>query len=108
MRTTHEEADVIIAQQALSLARMNKMVIKVVADDTDIFILLLYIYHTQQLTCDLLMSGTNAARSSSCIKSTALLNTDILTHLLPAHVLTGCDTVSYIWGIGKSTVVKAL
>ena len=108
LRTTHEEADVIIAQQALSLARMNKMVIKVVADDTNIFILLLYIYHTQQLTCDLLMSGTNAARSSSCIKFTALLNTDILTHLLPAHILTGCDTVSYIWGIGKSTVVKAL
>ena len=45
---------------------------------------------------------------SVSIKSTALAHSNILTHLLPAHVLTSCDTLSPIWGSGKSTVVKVL
>ena len=32
----------------------------------------------------------------------------IITQVLPAHVLSRCETVAYLWGIGKGTVVKIL
>ena len=45
LRTTHEEADVIVVQQAMFLAQNNlASSITVQADDTDIFALLLYLY----------------------------------------------------------------
>ena len=28
--------------------------------------------------------------------------------MLPAHVLSGCDSVSSLWGIGKGTALKVL
>ena len=31
-----------------------------------------------------------------------------MQHLLPLHALTGCDTVSSIYGVGKVKAVKAL
>ena len=97
-------------QQALAVVEMKKMVIRVaaVADDTDIYILLLHVYYSQKLTRDFIMSGSSYGRSCVSIKSTALAHSNILTHLLPAHVLIGCDTVSLIWGIGNSTVFKLL
>ena len=54
------------------------------------------------------MSGTSAARCNINIKDTALKHKAILGYLMPAHVLTGCDTVSYIWGIGNATVLSVL
>ena len=95
-------------QQALAAAEMKKMVIRVVADDIDIFILLLHVYFCQKLTRDFIMSGTSYGRSCVSIKFTTLAHSNILTHSLPAYILPGCDAVSLIWGIGKSTVVKVL
>ena len=34
--------------------------------------------------------------------------TNIAKYLHAVHVLTGCDTVSYLFGIGKVTALKAL
>lgn len=42
LRTTHEEADVIIVQQVVHLANTSKSSIRVIADDTDVFVLLLH------------------------------------------------------------------
>ena len=49
LHTTYEEADVVIIQQAVHLAATGINSIRVVADDTDEFVLLLYYYTTQQL-----------------------------------------------------------
>ena len=102
-RTTHEDADVVIIQQAVHLTPTGINSIRVVADDTDVFVLLLYYYTTQQLTCNLVMTGTSYGRTSDNIKATAEKYSDIIP--------VGCTcslrlTVAYLWGIGKVTVVK--
>ena len=33
---------------------------------------------------------------------------DIVDNILPAHMLLGCDTLSFMWGIEKETVLKVL
>ena len=45
------------------------------------------------------MRGTNLSRSNANIKATVKKHINILQDLLPAHCLTGCDAVSYIFGI---------
>ncbi len=103
--TTHEEADVIVVQQVCHLTSSGKVNI---TDDSDIFVLLLHGYNEKRLTCHIVMAGSSPSRSSSDIKANAEKHPGILQDLLPAHILTGCDTVSYLWGIGKITAIKVL
>ena len=97
-----------IIQQVVYLAFTGVSNIRVVADDIDVFVLLLYYYTTEQLTCSIVMAGTSQGRTSVDIKATADKYKHIIPDLLAAHVLSGCDTVAYLWGIGKATVVKVL
>ena len=53
--TSHEEADNIIAQQAIMCAKEHSGATVVVADDTDVFILLLFHYLNEHLTCPMFM-----------------------------------------------------
>lgn len=108
LRTTHEEADVIIAQQVVHLAETGHSNIRVLADDTDVFVLLLHFYKQRQLTCNLVMMGTSLGRKCADIKATVEKHEDIIEDILPAHVLSGCDSVSALWGIGKGTVFNVL
>jgi len=50
MDTTHEEADVVLVQQMLTVSRENPAGITVVSDDTDVFVLLLHYYLEDGLT----------------------------------------------------------
>jgi len=108
LRTTHEEAYMIIIQQVLHLANSGKLSICVVADDTDVFVMLLYYYKVRQVTCNLVMIGTSSGRKCVDIKGTVEKHGDIIDHILPAHVLSGCDSISSLWGIGKERVLKVL
>jgi len=108
LRTTHEEADTIIVQQMVKVAGRGSRSIKVVCDDTDVFILMLYFYNTEDLTCDVSMESPIAGRRVIDIKATAIQHKELTSQLPAAHALTGCDTVSFIFGIGKVTAVKAL
>ena len=42
------------------------------------------------------------------IKGTVKKHAKIVKELLPAHAISGCDTVGAYHGIGKGTVVKML
>ena len=106
LRTTHEEADVIITQQVVHLAKAGKQSICVVADDTDVFVLLLYFYKTQHLNCSMTMIGTSSGRKCVDIKATVHKCSATIEDIPPAHVLSGFYTVSCLWGIGKGTVLK--
>ena len=109
LRTTHEEADVIIVQQVVHLAvNENKESIRIIADDTDVFVLLTYFYLMETLSCSMSMVSTSPGRTSVDIKATAAQHANIVQDLLPAHCLSGCDTVSCLFGIGKNTIVKIL
>ena len=54
------------------------------------------------------MEATSKGRSSVNIGATAAKHRDIVTQLLSAHALSGCDTVASCFGIGKATVKKVL
>ena len=51
--TSHEEADTIIAQQAIMWAKEHSGATVVVADDTDVFILFLFHFLNERLTCSM-------------------------------------------------------
>ena len=46
LRSKHEETDILIAQHAISLLRLAKSV-RVVCDDTDVFVLLVHYYSSR-------------------------------------------------------------
>ena len=108
LKTTHDEADVIIIQQVIGLASLGIRCISVICDDTDLFILLLHFYHYNKLSCCLLMEGATSQRTIIDIAATARKHAKIVPQLLAAHALSGCDTAAYMYGIGKGTVVKVL
>ena len=108
LHNTHEEADVIIVNQLVELAVRGTSNICVVCDDTDVFILLVYFYCKEQLDCGVTMESPIAGRCIIDIKATASKHRNISDHLPGIHALSGCDTTSYMYGIGKVTALKAL
>ena len=82
--------------------------IKVISDDTDIFVLLVHYETDKKLTATLIMEPTSQGGLSVNIGSTVAKHRSIAPHLLSAHALTVCDTAASYFGIGKTKVVKAL
>ena len=108
-KSRHEEADVITIQQLLSITNGNKAcTIKVIADDTDVFVILLYYYNKYSLNCCIVMEETSKDRNCVDIKATVQKHKQIIPRLPAACSLSGCDTVAQCWGIGKAKVVKVL
>jgi len=108
LQTTHEEADVIIPRQVMQAIEEGAVCVKVICDDTDVFVLLLHVYLTMNLTCTVLMESTSAYRTIVDIGATTQKNKAIIPSLLAAHALSGCDTVARLTGIGKIKVIKQL
>ena len=108
LETTHEEADVIIPRQGVDATTQGSTRIKVICDDTDVFILLVHYYQQCSLTFIVLRESTSRMRAVIDIGATVKQHADITGQLLAAHALTGCDTVAFMWGIGKAKAVKVL
>ena len=104
----HEEADVSIPYQVVYLASLGCCSIKVISDDTDIFVLFVHYYAEKKLASRLLMEPTSQGRSSANIGSTVAKHRSIAPQLLSAHASSGCGTVASYFGIGKTKVVKVL
>lgn len=109
LATSHEEADIIIVQQVLScVAENSESNITIVADDTDVFVLMLHYYHMANLKNIVLMESPIKGRTVVHIGKTVQKHSEIIEGILPAHALSGCDTVASYFGIGKATVLKML
>ena len=108
MDTTHEEADNIIVQQVLMIAKENPTGITVLADDTDVFGLLCFHYLADGLKILVRMESPIKQRVLVDIGKTVQKHLAIIPELLPAHALSGCDTVACCFGIGKGTVLKVI
>ena len=102
---THEEADVTIMSYLVKI-HQEKEHIQILADDTDIFVLLLFFYWKYRPSAHVTMKKYNGQIID--IKATALKLGDKCLDLLAAHVLSGCDTVSYPFGKGKMTAINLL
>ena len=108
LKTSHEEADPIVAAQAIYAAKEEKKHVVVVAEDTDVYILLLYYYQAESLSIPMKMKSTQTGRAFIDIAATGRKLGDLVPELLPAHALTGCDTVPMCHGIGKSKMLRTV
>ena len=77
-----------------------------ISDDTDVFVLLLHHYQMAGLEVPLTMESKE--RAILDIKLTQTKHKEIVTNLLPAHAISGCDTLACYLGIGKGRVIKHL
>ena len=82
--------------------------VEVVADDTDVLIMLLYHYYSQSLTIPMILLPTKSRRLVIDIKATVSKIGELCLELLPAHALSGCDQTAMHHGIGKMRVWKAV
>ena len=108
MSTTHEEADVIMVQQAIKLAKSGVKSICVLSDDTDVFVLLIHFYYQENLSCQLVMESTGKERALVDIEATVKAHTNVVPHLLAMHCISGCDTMAQFFGVGKGTALRAI
>ena len=108
MATSHEEADNVIAQQAIMFAKQQPGAVSVISDDTDVFVLLVHHYQNEGLTSAMFMISLLQPRSTIDIKTTVEKDHAIVPGLLAAHAFLGCDTEPTYFGIGKGTVLKIL
>lgn len=108
LKTLHEEADIIIPRQVVYLASVGCQKIKVISDDTDVFVLLIHYYLEMNLTAILLLESTIMGRPVIDVSDTLDKHRHIAPQLLSAHALSGCDTVASYFGISKANVLKVL
>lgn len=101
----HEEADVKIISYLLTLLP-EKRHIQVLADDTDIFVLLVYFVWLVKPSSQVTMRKYSGEIID--INATTLELKSKCYDLLALHALSGCDTVSYPFGKGKISAVNML
>ena len=106
--TSHEKTDIIIIQQTFVAVEQGAECLSVMADDTDVYILLLHYYNQKELNIPMFMEFPVHGRQTIDIKPTVKDHANILPNLLAAHGLSGCDTVAPCYGIGKMKILKTL
>ena len=92
----------------LEASDSGKKVIRILSDDTDVLVLLLYWVWKRELhwTCSVQMERWNGVVID--INASCLLLGSKCLQLMGMHALTGCDTVSYPFNKGEITVLNAL
>jgi hypothetical protein len=105
---THDEADVTMIAYMLQAAESGKAVIRILCDDTDVFVLLVYWTWKMQLysTCNVRMERWNGVVLD--VNATCLQLGSKCLEILGMHAITGCDTVSYPFSKGKIGALKTL
>lgn len=97
------DADSTIVKTALDIASTSVGYVAVVADDTDIAVML--VHHWQNNMCDIYFLQERWDKAWS-IKDASLKNENLKQHLLFVHAWSGCDTVSSVFGKGKIKLVE--
>ena len=82
----------------------------VVAEDTDIFLLLLHFKKEGFLGSNsiYMISPNKNSKVAIDIEASVQAHSSIVPNLLAAHALSGCDTTPSYFGIGKAKVLKIL
>lgn len=105
MKTTQEEADTILVQQ---VAYVEPECALVIADDTDVFVMLVHFCFYHKITDKVYMVSPVHGRAVLDIKAVVEKHHQIIPDLLAAHGLTGCDTVGAYHGIGKGVALRVM
>ena len=102
----HDEADITMISYLLMAAESGTRVIRILSDDTDVFVLLVYWVYRHDIQATVQMEkwdGTILDINATCDE----LGPKCL-QLLGMHYLTGSDTTSYLYGKGKVSALKTL
>ena len=95
MKTSHDDADTLIVSTALDFAT-ERIPVHVIAADTDVLIMLLYLWNNEMENILMLSDSAQSKEKSPKvynIKDIAeKLNHKTLKYLLVIHAFTGCDT----------------
>ena len=99
----HEEADTLMIFHVANLLNTyNRFVVSF--DDTDILVLLAHFYNKWRLeNVEVWMASKGDYLPIHRLSGSLGTKSD---GLLALHAITGCDTVSYIYGLGKATALK--
>ena len=95
----------------MACVKLKVNCVKVICDDTDVFVLLtVYVFQQVSKSKVLVLSAKafGTGRSLIDINETAKKHAEILPSLIDAHALSGCDSVPKLYGTGKKTVIKNL
>jgi hypothetical protein len=101
-------ADKVLAESGVK-GRIN-----IKSPDTDVLVLCVHYFsklqHTQELLFQTgIVSSTNNRRRYIPVHEICSTISPVFTNILPAaHSVTGCDTTSLLFGIGKQSVFKVL
>ena len=102
----HEKADVTIISYVLHVVGEGKNVVRVLCDDTDVFVLIVFWLWRNQLVYQMQMErwdGTVLDINQTCTKLGSKC-----PQLLGMHALTGCDTTSFPFNKGKVSALSVL
>ena len=95
------DADVVIVRKAIELGEHEDVV--VIADDTDILVLVVYHAHSSH---QFYMETKHHTIAIDTAKQA--LGVDVCRSQLFVHATTGCDTTSAMFGVGKTKAFKVL
>ena len=101
---TNDEADITLCSYMLEAAASSAETIRIVCDDTDDFVLLVYWTWRKTIRKNMQMKEWDG----TVLDISATVDTlgDKCGQLSGIHVLSGCDTVSYPYGKGKKSALK--
>ena len=103
---THEEADITLCSYMLKAATSSAETVRIVCDDTDVFLLLVYWTWRKTIRKNIQMEKWDGMVLD--IHATVVKLGDKCGQLPGMHALSGCDTVSYPYGKGKKSALKVL
>lgn len=104
---SHDEADITLCSYMLKAVADGAQTIRILSDDTDVFVLLVYWTSRMGVAAKIQMQKWNGDVLD--INTTVQrLGPRKCSQLLGIHALSGCDTVSYPFGKGKLSALKLL
>ena len=103
---SQDEANITMVSYVIQAAYYVKHAVRVVSDDTDVFVLLAYWIHRAALQYKARMERWNGTVLDINATCTELGSKGL--HLLGVHALSGCDMTSYLYGIGKTRSLNTL
>ena len=98
LKTMHEEADVIIPHQVVYLASLECCSVKVIRDDTDVFMLLVHYYAEKKLTSTFSWNLQVKVAHQLTLWFYCCQTQKYCPTAASAHAMSGCDTDASYFG----------
>ena len=84
------------------------MSIGILCDGTNVFFELCHYKKRNKIPNKVYMVSPKKGKLATDIDATVVTHGDLLSSLLEAHIISGCDTVCSYHDIGKSTILSVL